>query len=902
MNTAKSKTLALITCGLLLTPDSDARIIRVDANSTASGPNGETWAYAYPTLAWALREADPDDEIWVTENGEHQPSDLTDPTEPRSATFLLPRLIKLYGGFRGNEEALEMRDPVLHKSTLSGNIGDPNDDTDDAFHIISASDTEDGVVIDGFIVTRGAADGIGTATEGRGGGIYMEEGNLLILNCVFIYNTSRLSGSALWAKSSKLRIVDTDVRYNHSLGIGGAFYFGSSHVDIRSDIFGPAAYPATKFTGNTAYGAGGAIFAAACPDLTLTYCWFYDNVLLQSTGTGGAVNVYGNPDTPTFFKILGGWMEGNHAGEGGALCIETNQVMATVTGCTFLGNVSTGDGGAIRLEGTSQLALSSGSLDTNRSGGNGGALSIEDAFCNLSRTSFYRNFSNGGGGAVSVKDSENFMSFSGIFGWNHSSGDGGGAFLFQDVLKLDVNYAVLRANYVDNDRWSGGAVLIYDDQNNTDARFEGCRAMDNHAWYGGVVASHGASLDFTACDFYQNTAVPNDGLAFGGGAIWATGTFLWDRDSQFSSNTARGGRGGAISSACHGMNLDHSGFSNNIGYDGGAVYDAPFAPSSSVSRSYFRQCYFRGNEATHRGGAVTLSDRARFLGCVLVDNSARVLGSAIVVSQSEAEILSCVITGNRDANWALVSIPGTSNLGITTPELNLVNSTVAANTSGVAADAGILGIQNSIVMGNTVPGSFAGDIAAGPGVTRNFSYSMLGGSWSGTHLLPTSEVFRDVDNPDGPDGIFATADDGLALRLDSTAVNAGSNPLALSTKDVLGEARVRDGTVDLGAYEMPFKDNDQDGFSNTAELVAGTQTDDLNSHPSLIPVVDLKTQSLVFFPKAGEDYQIEHSQDLKIWQPFGDPIAWADAVIRLPLSNSGAPLPQDFFRVVLASP
>jgi predicted outer membrane repeat protein len=878
----------------------EARIIRVDANSTAPGPNGENWVYAYPSLDWALREADPDDEIWVTENGEHIPSDRTNPNEPRSATFLLPRAIKLYGGFRGDEESLEERDPVLHKSTLSGNLGDPGDDSDDAFHVITASAIEAGV-LDGFIITRGAADGMASDTDARGGGIYMEQGDLSIRNCVFIYNTSRLAGSALWASRSRLVIDDCDIRYNHSQGIGGAFYFESSHVDIASDLNsnGP---PATRFTGNSARGAGGAVFAVGCEILSFFRCRFVDNFLLQSTGQGGAISVIGDPDHESSLKMLAGWMQDNSAHEGGAVYI--GGVLADVTGCAFLGNTSTGEGGAIRVAGNSRISLNHSDLSQNHSGGNGGALFIDGSAAYLSRVDFYDNSADGGGGAMAVKDSDRFYSYGGIVGENHSSGDGGGAFHFGNVALIDIDYALLRRNYIDHDRWAGGAILIVDDQGITEATLTGCRALGNHTWYGGVVASLGAEvLTLNGCDFFDNMAVPNDGIALGGGAVWATGHYLNVYDGEFSSNQARGGRGGAIHSACQTLSAIGAGFSRNIAGEGGAVSDTPFASTNPPSQSVFKQSKFQGNEATRHGGAVFLSDRVKFEQCVLADNTAAVTGSALYATQSETVLSSCVVTANLNAS-AVLSTSGNSNVGVTAPFLKIVNSTVAANAStGVAADNGTLEIHNAIVIENGPPETTV-DLSVGAGVTTYFSYSMLGGAWNGSHLLPESAVFRDLDHPNGADGIYATVDDGLALKFNSAAVNAGDNQRAAPKQDVLDKQRIRDGTVDLGAYELTFIDNDLDGFSDAAELIAATRTDDAASHPPLFPVIDLARRSLLFFPKMGQNYQIEHSQDLRSWAPFGDPVSWEDAVVILPLpwSGSGLLLPQDFFRVIPLGP
>jgi len=58
----------------------------------------------------------------------------------------------------------------------------------------------------------------------------------------------------------------------------------------------------------------------------------------------------------------------------------------------------------------------------------------------------------------------------------------------------------------------------------------------------------------------------------------------------------------------------------------------------------------------------------------------------------------------------------------------------------------------------------------------------------------------DADNPAGPDGIWLTEDDGLALQMDFPCINAGTTDNA-PENDILG--RLRDAMPDIGAYEFP---------------------------------------------------------------------------------------------------
>ncbi|MBA7546249.1 hypothetical protein ES705_38634 [subsurface metagenome] len=69
----------------------------MDENKNGSGTS---WADAFKYLQDALNIAELGDQIWVAD-GTYYPSYLADPTDSRSATFLMLEGVKLYGGFVG---------------------------------------------------------------------------------------------------------------------------------------------------------------------------------------------------------------------------------------------------------------------------------------------------------------------------------------------------------------------------------------------------------------------------------------------------------------------------------------------------------------------------------------------------------------------------------------------------------------------------------------------------------------------------------------------------------------------------------------------------------------------------------------------------------------------------------
>ncbi|MCB9852579.1 MAG: hypothetical protein H6819_05750 [Phycisphaerales bacterium] len=85
------------------------------------GGNGESWATAFGSIDAALDYLNSDDKVanlWVAA-GTYMPTMLTDPMEPRSATYSIPDGVRIYGGFAGTESLLSERDPIANPTFLT---------------------------------------------------------------------------------------------------------------------------------------------------------------------------------------------------------------------------------------------------------------------------------------------------------------------------------------------------------------------------------------------------------------------------------------------------------------------------------------------------------------------------------------------------------------------------------------------------------------------------------------------------------------------------------------------------------------------------------------------------------------------------------------------------------------
>ena len=266
------------------------------ATSGNDGNTGTSWGQSFLTLQKAIEVSAANDEIWVatgtylpTKNSAGNPS----PGDARTKTFYINKNIKIYGGFNGTETVLSERDWIANVTTLSGDIGTPNNTSDNAYHVLWINYRSSVMELDGFIVTKGNANGINE--NSNGGGIYNKgdgpsnASNPTISNCTFLANAAHPSN-----------------------GNGGAFF--NNGVDGN-------AYP------------------------TFTNCSFKSN----SAHNGGAVGnlgIFGGDGHPEFTNCL---FNSNTANYGGAIISDgfLGNASVTLTNCVVSGNQAANYGGGV---------------------------------------------------------------------------------------------------------------------------------------------------------------------------------------------------------------------------------------------------------------------------------------------------------------------------------------------------------------------------------------------------------------------------------------------------------------------------------------------------------------------------------------------------------------------------
>lgn len=708
-----------------------------------AGASGDclSWAGAC-SLQDALSVAAPGDEIWIAA-GIHTPAA---PGGDRAATFQLPNGVALYGGFFGDENLLEERDPDANISVLDGDL-DANDGPDfvgygeNSYHVVTADGVDESTLLDGLVITGGHADGeqapatcFGGTNNGQtciddnecdgepcvssnsiGAGIFSFSASPTINDCVITANLAAFQGGGMLNKGNSNPIItDTLFSDNRALDNGGAMYNGvSSPVLTRCDFvnnsggnyagaicnrdFSNAVMTDCNFIGNTAAevsltGGGAILNASSSP--SLTRCNFVDNEAFE--GFGGAMyNKLGfepglGPSNP---QLQDCDFTGNASRNGGAMYnIEGSS--PTVNACDFTSNVAT--------ETILDPFFSSW----------GGAVYNDNSHPVFTDCTFTANEAFRLAGAISnVESDTTFVNCT--FDSNMPGAFGiGGA-----IYNISGNMTATGCHFLGNSSGTGGALVNTGHTTITTTIFAG-----NSARTGGAVAN-ASTATYTSCLFVGNTATDSDGGA------------LHNQDDE----------------------------------DGMPV---------------LTNCLFIGNHADGRGGAVYDTSSLDGVGvgptlinCTLSGNTAGDFGGGIFLDRSgHADVVNSIVWNNSDSVGTGEESQINLNTGTSSPSLNIDNSCVQ-DWTGALGGSGNIGNDPLFVD------------ADGPDDVLGTDDDIL--------LLTAGSPCVD-------------AGDNSALPADGDDLDGDGNTTEPTPLDFRGGPRIFNGTVEMGVFEFFEDCNEND--------------------------------------------------------------------------------------------
>ncbi len=307
----------------------DAAVRYVDASLASGANNGSSWENAYQgpaALVNAIAASSSGDQVWVRA-GTYKPTTGT----TRTLSINLKSGVAIYGGFAGDESALDERDPSANVTILSGDLGG-NDPvvTDNSYHVVRGNSALASAILDGFTLTGGNANGSSTGDNDRGGGLLMvTASNATIRNTVVIGNRCTFGGGAGYIRQSSPTFQN--VRFENNIGgaFGGAFdifqtsnptfdrcvFIGNSAARAGAlEVFGGCAPKVWNclITNNTATGSGGggAFFIASSSSPSVRNATIVGNK--ATSLVGGILN---NASTASFVNCI---VSGN-SGPGGSV-------------------------------------------------------------------------------------------------------------------------------------------------------------------------------------------------------------------------------------------------------------------------------------------------------------------------------------------------------------------------------------------------------------------------------------------------------------------------------------------------------------------------------------------------------------------------------------------------------
>ncbi|MBQ2788428.1 MAG: hypothetical protein IJE97_02235, partial [Thermoguttaceae bacterium] len=407
----------------------------------------------------------------------------------------------------------------------------------------NAAATGGGVYLQGGSAVLDGAFLVGNlATNGSGGGLYNFAGYLDVENASFLGNAATNFGGGLYnvgVEGRETLVVDATFAENSAQN-GGAIY----------DYGGALSLTDSRFAGNGAAEAGGAIYVDANAELRLVDADFLNNDA-EEIGGGAVFNA-------------------------GVLAVD---------GARFDGDSTDGDGGSVLSTGYFEIR---DAAFVGASATNGGAVAVDNestGSISWILASTFENCNATIGGALSLGGS---LSGAELRFADCSASSGGGAVSNAGTLVLsgaDFDACVAASDGGALLNWTGASLTL------ADATVANAVSIGES---GGGLANYGAAtlsgVSFVGCE-----------AALFGGAVVNGGT-LAVRDSLFVENSAK--NGGALSNASSGVATSENStfWANRAGQNGGAAH--------CVGKTTFKNAYIARNVASSASSAATYRNPA----------------------------------------------------------------------------------------------------------------------------------------------------------------------------------------------------------------------------------------------------------------------------------------------------
>lgn len=312
---------------ILLTTLAYADVLYVTEEGTG---DGSSWDNALGDPQEAIELATVDEaynQVWVAA-GTYRPSWHPNGggLGEREEHFSLRNGVAVYGGFSGTESSLSQRDLENNLVIFSGDIGEPGDSSDNAYHVFyhpNGTDLDDTAILDGIKITEGNADG--GRLYARGGGISNEFSSPTLSN-VNISNNNAASGGGIHNYSSFPTLTNVNISDNTASNYGGGMHNRSSSPILTN----------VDISNNTASNYGGGMYNDdGNPRLT--------NVTILNNNASSGGGIYNKTSSLYLINIT---ISNNSALEGGGIYnYFSNYIL--IKSCSIVNNSAHNGGGML---------------------------------------------------------------------------------------------------------------------------------------------------------------------------------------------------------------------------------------------------------------------------------------------------------------------------------------------------------------------------------------------------------------------------------------------------------------------------------------------------------------------------------------------------------------------------
>ncbi|OFX24269.1 MAG: hypothetical protein A2033_17140 [Bacteroidetes bacterium GWA2_31_9] len=388
-----------------------------------------------------------------------------------------------------------------------------------------------------------------------------------------------------------------------------------------------------------------------------------------------------------------------------------------------------------------------------------------------------------------------------------------------------LNYCIIKngkASGTGDENYGGGIYFNY--YSKTVISY--CLFIDNSAlnyasWAGGIYCNYSNPV------IINNTFSNNKSSSYGGAISILNSSPIISNNIFLNNSTTYGG--GVFSTIYSSPIISNNTFSNNLAIHGGAIYcwggSIPIIVNNIITN----------NSATLDGGGIHIYSSYPIIdNNSFIQNSASNSGGGIYGSNGERGINNNFFINNSAVNngGGIYSCGGSISNNIISNNFSnygggiylcdsttIINTTIANNNStkggGIYFYVSNSIVKNCIIWNNTVDSSGSQVFLNSEDSDPDFFYcNVQGGTndfglngdifYTGTYQnnLDTNPLFVAPTAGSGTSYDGTTAD--WSLQAGSPCINAGTTDttgLNLPSTDIVGNPRIRDGRIDIGAYE-----------------------------------------------------------------------------------------------------